>query len=186
MVSVTSLWLPILVSAVLVFVVSSLVHMVLAYHRGDLRKVPREDDVMNALRPFNIPPGDYMMPKPSSMADMKNPAFIEKRTKGPTALMTILPAGPMTMGPQLAQWFLYSIVVSIFAGYIAGSAVGEGGDSMEVCRFAGTVAFAGYGLALPQFSIWYKRNWGTTIKSLVDSALYAAATSLAFVWLWPK
>ncbi len=38
MVSLMSLWIPILVSAVIVFVLSSIIHMVLPYHRTDLRK----------------------------------------------------------------------------------------------------------------------------------------------------
>ena len=71
MVPLTALWLPIVLSAVIVFVASSIMHMVLPYHRGDLRKVPKEDEVMEALRKFNIPPGDYGLPHPGSMAGMK-------------------------------------------------------------------------------------------------------------------
>ena len=66
MVSLTQLWLPIGLAAVLVFVASSIMHMVLPYHKGDFAAVPREDDVMRALRSFSIPPGDYMLPRPSS------------------------------------------------------------------------------------------------------------------------
>ena len=43
MVPVTSLWLPVLVSAVIVFVASSILHMVLPFHRKDYRAVPSED-----------------------------------------------------------------------------------------------------------------------------------------------
>lgn len=50
MVSLTSLWLPILVSAVIVFVASSIIHMVLPYHRSDMRKLAQEDEVLAALR----------------------------------------------------------------------------------------------------------------------------------------
>ena len=78
MVSLTSLWLPILASAVAVFVASSIVHMVLPLHRNDFKAVPREDEVLEALRRFNIPPGDYIAPRPASPAEMRSPAFIEK------------------------------------------------------------------------------------------------------------
>ena len=45
MVSISALWLPILLSAVIVFVASSIIHMVLPVHRGDYRKLPEEDRV---------------------------------------------------------------------------------------------------------------------------------------------
>ena len=83
MVAVTALWLPILLSAVIVFVASSIIHMVLPFHRKDYKPVPSEDGVMEALRRFSIPPGDYLMPCPTGPSAMKDPAFLEKRAKGP-------------------------------------------------------------------------------------------------------
>ncbi|MFQ5717948.1 MAG: hypothetical protein ACE5IK_00225 [Acidobacteriota bacterium] len=50
MIALTSLVLPILLSAVLVFVVSSIIHMVLPYHRGDFSQLPAEDDPEAHLR----------------------------------------------------------------------------------------------------------------------------------------
>ena len=89
MVSVTQLWLPILVAAVLVFVASSVIHMVLGYHKGDYKKVPREDDAMAAMRQFNLAPGDYSMPRPSSMADLKTPEYQKKWAAGPVMFFTV-------------------------------------------------------------------------------------------------
>ena len=48
MVFVVSLWVPILLSAVIVLVASSIIHMVLPYHRTDFDKVPIEDALMDA------------------------------------------------------------------------------------------------------------------------------------------
>jgi hypothetical protein len=106
-VSLMSLWLPIVVSAVFVFMASSISHMVLAYHRSDLGGVPKEDQVMAALRPFALRPGNYMMPHAGSMQAAKNPEFVEKCRQGPVALLTVLPSGVMNMGPSLALWFVY-------------------------------------------------------------------------------
>lgn len=66
MVSLSELWLPILLSAIVVFAASSLIHMVLPFHKSDYTKVPREDDVMTALRSFSIPPGDARSPAPTA------------------------------------------------------------------------------------------------------------------------
>src|SRR5437773_12119350 len=113
MVSLTSLWLPILVSAVAVFVASSIVHMVLPLHRNDFKAIPREDEVLEALRRFNIPPGDYLAPRPASAADMRSPAFIEKAKKGPIVMMTLSPGGSISMGTNLGLWFVYLLVVGV-------------------------------------------------------------------------
>lgn len=185
MVTVPELWLPILVSAVLVFIVSSLIHMFLGYHKNDYERVPQEDAVTAALRPLNIPPGDYVVPWAGSPEVMKSPEYQEKVSKGPVIFMTVLENRLPGMGKQLALWFLYAVVVSVFAGYIASRAVGEGGVYLDVFRFAGTVAFVGYGLALWQQSIWYRRKWSTTLKSNFDALIYAVLTAGTFGWLWP-
>jgi hypothetical protein len=186
MVPLTSLWIPIILSAVLVFIASSILHMLLPLHRNDLRAIPQEDAVQEALRRFSIPPGDYALPKAGSPEDMKKPEFIAKMTKGPVVLMTVLPPGPPTMGSSLALWLLYCVLVGIFAGYIAGRALTPGAHYLEVFRFAGAAAFAGYALALLQNSIWYKRSWMTTIKSMADGLIYALLTAGSFGWLWPR
>jgi hypothetical protein len=183
---VTALWLPILVSALFVFVASTIIHMVLPIHRNDWRKVPDEDRLMEALRPLGLVPGDYCLPRPDSPAALKDPAFIEKVNRGPTAFMTILPGRQISMGPQLTQWFLFSAVVSLFAGYIAGAAVGPGADYLRVFRFAGTTAFIGYTLAFYPQSIWYRRSWSTQLKNTFDGLVYGLLTGGVFGWLWPN
>lgn len=72
MTELASLWLPILLSALFVFVASSVIHMVLPIHRGDYRKLPQEDRVLDGLRDV-VPPGQYMFPCPDSMKDMGTP-----------------------------------------------------------------------------------------------------------------
>ena len=185
MVPMTSLLIPILVAAVLVFVVSSIIHMMLKYHKNDFGQVPSEDAVMDALRPFNIPPGDYVVPCPGSSQAMKSPEFQEKMNKGPVAFMTVMPNGQVSMNSSLVQWFVYCILVGLFAAYITGRSLGPGADYLPVFRFAGTTAFAGYALALLQNSIWYKRAWSATLKSVFDGLLYALVTAGVFGWLWP-
>jgi hypothetical protein len=186
MVPVTSLWLPIILSAVIVFLASSIIHMVLPIHRNDVRRLDQEDAVMDALRRFNLPPGDYAFPHAGSMEGMKSPAFLEKMSKGPVAFMTVAPSGPPAMGTSLALWFVYSVVVGIFSAYIAGRALGPGVHYLQVFRFVGASAFMGYSLALLQNSIWWRRNWPMTLKSMADGLLYALLTAGTFGWLWPR
>ena len=186
MVPVTSLWLPILLSAVIGFVASSIIHMLLPYHRKDFGKVPAEDDVMDALRKFNIPPGEYVVPYADSPKEMGTPEFIEKMKKGPAAFMTVMASGPPSMGKSLVQWFVYCIVVGIFAAYITGRALEPGSHYLAAFRFSGATAFVGYALALMQNSIWYKRSWSVTLKSMFDGLVYALLTAGTFGWLRPN
>ena len=185
MVPVVSLWMPILLSAVIVFFASSILHMVLPFHRSDYRTVPNEDAVMQAMRRFNIPPGDYLMPRPASREGMRSPEFVTKMTNGPVVVMTVMPSGPPSIGSNLAQWFVYCIVIGVFAAYIAGRALGPGAPYPAVFRFAGSIAFIAYALALPQYSIWYRRSWATTARSIVDGLIYGLLTGGTFGWLWP-
>jgi hypothetical protein len=160
--------------------------MMLPYHRSDFSGVPNEDAALDALRPLSIPPGDYMMPHGGGPEAMKDPAFMEKLKKGPVVVMTVIPpekAG--SMGSQLVLWFVYCLIVSVFAAYLASRAVGPGGDYLAVFRFAGTGAFGAYALGLMQNSIWYSRKWSTTFKSMADGLIYASVTAGVFGWLWP-
>lgn len=186
MAALPALWLPILVSAVAVFLVSFVIHMVLPWHKHDYAKMANEDKVMAALRPFAIPPGDYMVPRASTGEEMKSAEFAEKLRQGPVLMMTVLPNGPWTMTQNLINWFLYCAVVGCFAAYVAGRALGVGADYLAVFRFAGTTAFIGYALALWQMSIWFKRAWVLTIKATIDGMVYALVTAGIFGWLWPR
>ncbi len=185
MVSIMSLWIPILLSAVFVLIVSTVIHMFLPYHHNDFVKVPAEDQVMGELGKVGIPPGDYVIPHAGSIEAMRSPEYIDKMKKGPVVFMTVIKSGNQGMGGSLALWFVYSLVVSIFAAYIAGRALGPGAPFPAVFRFAGCVAFTGHALALLQNSIWYKRKWCSTFKSMFDGLIYALVTAGTFGWLWP-
>ena len=186
MVPIVSLWLPILLSAVAVFIISSIIHMFLGYHNTDFSKLPSEGQVMDDLRKVNIPPGDYVMPYASGNKERNTQEFKDKMNKGPVAFITMFPTGPITMGKSLILWFIYCVIVGIFAAYIAGRALPTGADYLSVFRFAGCTAFVGYGLALMQNSIWYNRKWSVTIKSMFDALIYALFTAGIFGWLWPS
>lgn len=185
MVSILSLWLPILVSAVAVFFVSWIIHMLLPYHRNDFDKLPDEEAVMDALRGFDLPEGDYHFPHCAGPKEMASPEFKEKMKKGPVGLVTVMKSGPPTMGKELVQWFVYSVIVSIFAAYISGQALAPGAHYLKVFQLAGCVAFTGYALALVQNAIWFKRKWSSTLKSMFDGLVYGLVTAGVFGWLWP-
>jgi len=185
MVTIASLWLPILVSAVIVFVASSVIHMGPLWHRNDYPQMPREAEVLSALRPLAIPPGDYFIPRASGMQEMRSPAFKNKLKQGPVAVMTVMPNGMFSMQRNLTQWFVFLIVVSIFCAYIAGRTLPAGTPYLRVFQIVGASAFIAYALALCELSIWYRRAWSLTLKGALDGLIYAALTAGSFGWLWP-
>jgi hypothetical protein len=186
MVTLGVLWLPILLSTVLVFVASSLVWMVLPHHRSDIKGLPDEAGAMEALGKQSLRPGLYHFPHPASHAAMKDPAFVEKMNKGPVGILTAVPSGPISMGRQMALWLLYVLAISICVAYLTGRTLGPGVHYLRVFRVAGTVASLAYAAALVPSSIWWGRPWNVTWKEVADGVLYGLLTAGSFGWLWPR
>src|SRR6266446_5589823 len=180
MTALTALWLPILVSAVAVFVVSSIIHMTPLWHKTDFPRYASEDRVLDALRPIGIPPGDYLMPRPANPAEMRSVEFMEKMKRGPAVLLTVMPPWSGSMVANLSQWLVYCLVVSAFAAYIAGSALPGGATFTQLCRFAGIAALLEYSLALWQMLIWYRRACTMTLKVTFDGLIFALVTCAVF------
>jgi hypothetical protein len=186
MTALTALWLPILVATVIVFLVSSVIHMAPLWHRGDLPAIPREAEVSAVLRPFAIPPGDYMVPRAADMEAMKSPEFAERVRQGPNMLVTVLPNTQWSMGRNLSLWFLYCLIVSILTAIVAGCAFPANPRYASLMRVVGVTSFMGYAVALWQMSVWYRRAWSMTFKVTIDGIIYGVLTAVAFGWFWPR
>ena len=186
MTSLASLWLPILVSAVFVFVASSVIHMFLPWHKSDYVKIPNEDRAIDSLRPLAIPPGDYVVPHCSGREEMKSPAFKDKREKGPVMVVTVRPNGMFAMTTFMVQWFVFCLVMGLLSAYVASRALPVGTPYMAVFNTVAGATFMGYAMAAWPLSIWYGRKWSTTFKSTFDALIYALLTAGTFGWLWPR
>ncbi len=182
---VADLWLPILLSAVFIFVISSIIHMVLPIHKNDFQKMANEDHVLASLREHGVQPGDYMFPGCNSMKEMSSPEMKEKFERGPVGYLTVMD-GPFNMGPSLVYWFIYTLVVSFFVAYVASSGLPAGANYLAVFRLTGTVAVLAYATAPIPNSIWKGVPWSTTLKHVFDGLIYGLATAGTFGWLWPS
>ena len=185
MVELTALWLPILLSAVIVFVASSIMHMLLPYHKGDYHPLPEEDKLLTVLRGAGLKRGLYIFPF-TTHKEMKSPAMIEKYKQGPVGMMTVFPVGPPAMPKFLGMWFVYCLIIGFFVGYLTGRTVAPGANYRAVFRVAGTVAFMAYGLGSLSNSIWKGQPWGMTVKEVIDGLVYALLTAGTFGWLWTR
>jgi len=179
------LWLPTILSAVAVFIASSVIHMVSGFHKNDYPGPPNQDALSDAIRPFNLVPGDYMIPHPADMKDMGSPEFKAKAERGPKLVFTVMPNGMTAMGPLLLQWFIYVLVISALAGYVACLALPPGAEYMSVFKVVALAAFLGYAGALWQAHIWFGKGFGLTLRATIDGLIYALLTAGFFGWLWP-
>jgi hypothetical protein len=186
MVYLSALWLPILLSAVVVFIASSIIHMVLGYHRSDYKKLPNEDKLLEAMRNAAVAPGNYAFPHAAGPKEMKTPEMMEKYKKGPVGFVTVMRSGPPAMGKYLLLWFIFCLVIGVFVAYVAGRALSAGAEYLTVFRIAGTVGFLGYAAACATDAIWKGQPWSTTLKSMFDGLVYGLLTAGVFGWLWPR
>ncbi len=185
MVPLTALWLPILLSAVFVFVASSIMHMLLPYHRSDYGQLPDEDKTLAALRASGLKRGLYVFPY-CTHKDMKSPALLEKQKQGPVGYMTVIPSGPPVMPKFLIQWFVFCLVIGFFVALLMSLTVPSGAHRHLVFHVAFIAAFLAYGLANLSNGIWKGQPWSVTLKEAFDGLVYGLLTAATFGWLWPR
>ena len=184
--TLVGLWLPILVSSVLVFVASSLIWNVLGAHKWHILGLPDEAAARDTLAKQSVAPGMYTIPYTSSPAAMKDPAFQDKLVKGPVAVITIRKPGMPNMGSFLGCWFLYMLFVSYLVAFVCGHTLHVSAPFLQVFEIAAVVAFAGYSCAQIPNAIWWGRPWKSAFKEVADGVVYALLTGAAFAWLWPR
>ena len=181
-----ALWLPIVLSAVLVFVASSVIHMVLKYHNKDYTGLPNEDAVRAALRAGNPAPRQYIIPYCPDMKEMESPEMKQKFIEGPIGVLYLRRPGPPTMGPMLLQWFLYILVVSFFLGYLAAITIEPGAHYLRVFRVIGAAGFLAYAAGQVPAAIWMGKPWSVAGKEVFDGLVYGLISAGTFGWLWPR
>lgn len=183
MLSIASLWLPILVSTVAIWVASSIVWMVLPWHRKDYRPVNNEEAARNALK--GLAPGQYHVPYCASMKDMKNPEIQRKLQEGPVATVTVMPSGPPSMGRMMTQWVLFLVFVGVLIAYVTTRTLAPGTEYLEVFRVAGVAAWLIFGASTIQEGIWFGRPWRAVFNMQLDAIIYSLVAAGIFASMWP-
>lgn len=184
--TLTGLWQPILLSAVLVFFASSLIWNVLGAHKWHIRGLPDEAAAREALAKQALAPGQYAIPYGAGPGAMKDPAFQEKLKQGPVVVMQVRTPGPPSMGQFLGGWFLHLLLVSYVVALVCGHTFHRGDAFLPVFQVAGAVAFAAYSLGQIPNAIWWGRPWRSALKEVADGIVYAALTAASFAWRWPQ
>jgi hypothetical protein len=180
-----SLWLPILLAAVVVFIISSLIHMVIKWHASDYGFFTNEDAIRDAIRAANPAPGGYVIPQCKEMKNMSSPEMQKKYQEGPVGHITIVANGAPNMGKYLGLWFVWSLVIAAVAALLATRLIPlEHASAVRAAKFVGAVTFIAHGFGTMTESIWMGRPWSSSVKNILDAALYGAGSGLVFLWLW--
>lgn len=183
--ALVQLWLPILASAVFIFIASSLIHMLLKWHNSDYRKLTNEDAVRAAIRAGSPEPGMYVLPHCAEMKDMQGADMAQKFVEGPVGFVTLRRSGSPAIGPSLIQWFVFTVIIATLAASLALQAYGIDGDRHQAAHLIGMISLLVYaGASVPE-GIWMARPWRSVLKHGIDGVLYATISALTFMWLWP-
>ena len=185
MVALSALWMPILLSAVAVFIASSAIHMVVKWHNSDFKKLPDEEGIRTAMREAGVDAGTYFFPCHDDPSQNMSPEMQEKFAEGPSGKMYVYPKGPVNMGKNMLHWFFYCVVISLFAGYLGAATLGTGTNYLQVFQVVGAAAFLGYSGSIWQEVIWWGAQPTSALKSIADGLIYALLTAGVFGWLWP-
>jgi len=178
---IIDLWLPILGSAVVCWLMSAVIWTALKYHNSDYTKTDDEDSVRAALK--GAKPGFYLLPYVLDQAEVKKPEVKQKYVDGPLAFITVLPNGVPAMGPRLVGMLLYFIAVGVLCAYFVSRTLAPDADYLAIFRIAGTVAFVSNSFALIPESVWFGRPWMMTMKGFIDALIYGLLTGGMFGWL---
>jgi hypothetical protein len=175
-----ALWMPILLSAVVLFVISAMAWMVLPHHREDFGRLASEDDLLNRLRELNIQPGRYSFPYCASNPS-KDPELKKKFDTGPIGTLNIF--GGINMGQNMFWTFVFFLVVSVLLAYLGWESLGGTSPPfLRVWQIVGTAAILAYTCGAIPNDIWFKRPLWT---NLIDGIVYGLVTGLIFAALWP-
>mgnify|MGYP001821464976 FL=1 len=179
--TIMGLWLPIVVSAVVVFVAGSVIWMAMPWHKKEWQKTLDEEAVRAALK--GCEPGMYTVPHCADRSEYNQPEMQQKLVDGPQAFVTVVPSGLPRMGGKLLMMFGYNLLVAIVCAYVVSRTLSAGADYLAIFRISGTIAFIAYGMAYVQESIWFGRKWSSTVFTFVDALIYALLTGGLFGWL---
>lgn len=179
--TIMTLWLPIIVSAVVTFIAGAVIWMAMPWHKGEWQQTPDEEAVRAALK--DCPPGMYTVPNCNDRAKFDSPEMQKKFVDGPQGYITIMPSGVPKMGGKLVMMFGYNLVVAVTCAYMVSRTLAPGADYLMLFRVSGTVAFIAYGMAYVQESVWFGRRWASTGKTFLDALIYSLLTGAVFGWL---
>lgn len=182
---VFALWLPILLSASAVWIVSAIVWMALPHHKSDFIRLPDEDGFMDYIRKSGIKPGNYGFPDCHSSGAMKSEKVQKAWVEGPVGHLSIWKT-PLTMGDKMLATFVVYLVVSILIAYLARIAIPGTASFAKVFQVTATAGILAYCFSSIPSGIWWGAYKRTIAANFIDGVVCGVITGAIFAWLWPR
>ena len=176
------LWLPIVASAVLLFVLSAASHMALPWRRNEWGRITESEALQASLE--GLRPGLYAFPAAPDPKQQMTKEWRDRWAKGPSGWLTIAPRAPVDMGRNMALSVVAYLLVACLAAYVAWHALGPAPHGRAVFRLVGTLGFMSFGVGTVFESIWYHRPWRAYASDALDALLSGLVMAAAFAWLW--
>jgi hypothetical protein len=180
----TTLWLPILLSAAAIWVISTIVGMALPHHKQDWIGIPDEDGFMDYIRRSGIKPGNYLFPDFRSREALKSEKVETALKEGPVGHLSVWKT-PVTMGGKMAATFIVYLVVSTLIAYLTRVALPGAADFARVFQIAGTAGILAYCFSFIPNAVWFGSYKRTIIASVIDGIFFGLVTGAIFAWRWP-
>ncbi|MEM7385695.1 MAG: hypothetical protein AAF514_12185 [Verrucomicrobiota bacterium] len=177
---IISLLLPVLLTGIALFFASFLFWVVTPIHKADWPKLPDEDAFIKAIRPLDLPLGNYMYPGYETMEEAKREEHQNKWKNGPRGVLTVLPKP--NMGRNLGLTFVFFLLSSFCIAYLASLALPSGTEFARVFRVVATAAIMTYLPAILLHAIWFRCR---VVGHVVETIAYAAICGAIFGALWP-
>lgn len=178
-----ALWLPVLMTTVVLFVASFLAWVVLPHHKPDVRRWPEEERLLDFVRESGAAPGEYLFPL-IEQDEMKEDRARQRYERGPWGLIRVWPRQP-DMVRNMAATFGYFLLVTLLVAYVAAAALTPGAVFGEVFRIVATTAILAYCAGGVLNEIWFTRPLRAKLMNAIDGLVYGAITGVIFGLMWP-
>lgn len=182
------LWLPILLSAGVIWVMSIIFGMALPHHKQDWIGLGDEDGFMEDLRRRGIKPGNYLFPDFRSSEQLRSEKVERALKEGPVGHLSVWKT-PVTMGDKMVGTLVVHLVVCILIAYltrIALPAASPPPPFAKVFQIAGTAGVLAYSFSFIPNALWFGAYKRTIVASIFDGVLYGVVIGAIFAWRWPQ
>ena len=178
------LWLPILLSATAIWVISAIVWMALPHHKRDFIGLPDEDGFMDYLRQSGIKPGNYVFPDFRAREAMRSEKTQTALNEGPVGHLSVWQT-PVTMGGKMVATFIVYLVVSTLIAYLSRVALPGAAPFAKVFQVAATAGILAYSFSFIPNAVWFGSYKRTIVANFVDGIVFGLITGAIFAWRWP-
>ena len=178
------LWLPILLSAAAVWLLSLIFGMALPHHKQDWIGLPDEDGFMDYIRRSGIKPGNYLFPDFRGRAALKSEKVEKALKEGPVGHLSVWQT-PVTMGGKMVATFIVYLVVSTLIAYLTRVALPGPAEFAKVFQIAATAGILAYCFSFIPNALWFGSYERTIVATFIDGLIFGAITGAIFAWRWP-